>query len=310
MKRILIIGGSYFAGRVFVEELAASGSAEIHVFNRGRIPLGIAGVTEHVGDREIASQIGTAIPSGPWDAVVDFCAYEPLHVGTMLENLPGRVGHYLLISTTSVYARTTRLPVTEEAPLLTGPQEALGQYRDYGYHKLLTEQRLAEECRRRDIPFTILRPSIIYGYYNYAPRESHFFDLLCDKKPIIIPEPDLALFSFIWVVDLARIIVRCLGEARTFGEAYNVASDELISYGRIADVLSEITGKALDIVRMTPSAIEGKRIAMPFPIDEHLVYGAAKLARIVPIASTPFNGGMREALKYHLMVRRRAAAQK
>ena len=304
MKKILVIGGSYFAGRVFVEELAASGSAEIHVFNRGRIPLGIAGVAEHVGDREIAAQISSAIPTEPWDAVVDFCAYEPAHISTMLESLPGRVGHYILISTTSVYARTTQLPITEDAPPLTGPQEELGQYRDYGYHKLLCEQQLAEECRQRGIPFTILRPSIIYGYYNYAPRESYFFDLLCDKKPIVIPEPDLALFSFIWVTDLARIIARCLGEERVFGEAYNVTSDELISYGRIADVLSEITGKTLDIVRMTPSEIERKCIFLPFPIGEHLVYSSTKLARVIPVTQTPFGSGMHKALKYYLMVRR------
>ncbi len=308
MQNILVIGGSYFAGRVFVEELAAAGTASIHVFNRGRFPLGINGVVEHVGDREMADQIRDAIPPEGWDAVVDFCAYEPDHISTMLANLRGRVEHYILISTTSIYAKSNVLPITEEAPPLEGPQDDLGQYGDYGYNKWLSECRLREECRQRDIPYTVLRPSIIYGYYNYAPREKFFFDALRLKQPIVIPEPSLALFNFIWVVDLAKIIMRCIGEARAFGEAYNLTSDELVSYPRIVEVLAQITGKTLDPVPMSPFDIEKKGLALPFPLTEHLVYSGAKAARLFPIDHMPFKNGMREALKYYLMVARQAAS--
>lgn len=305
MKNVLVIGGSYFAGRVFVEELAAGGPAAIHVFNRGRFPLGIAGVVEHVGDREIARQIREAIPAMDWDAVVDFCAYEPEHVSTLLEHLPGRIGCYVFISTTSVYAKSTSLPVREDAAPLPGPPADAGG--DYAYKKWLSEQRLAEKCLRRNIPYVILRPSIIYGYYNYAPRETYFFDLLREKKPIIIPETDLALFSVVWVSDLAQAIIRCIGEPSAFGEAYNVTSDELISYRRIVDVLSEITGKTIEPVTMTACEIRRLDIRLPFPLDEHLVYSGRKAAQLFPITHMPFKTGMREALKYYLMVRRRAS---
>ena len=51
MQKLLIIGGSYFACRVLVEELVRTSDAEIHVVNRGRYPLRLPGVIEHVGDR-------------------------------------------------------------------------------------------------------------------------------------------------------------------------------------------------------------------------------------------------------------------
>lgn len=305
MKTVLVIGGSYFAGRVFVEEAAAQGGTALHVFNRGRFPLRMAGVVEHVGDRQVQTQLRQAIPALDWDAVVDFCAYEPAHVATLLENLPSRVGHYVLISTTSVYAGGAALPVTEEAAPLTAPTDGPGG--DYAYQKWLTERRLVEECRARNIRYTIFRPAIIYGYYNYAPRESYFFDRLREKKPIIIPEPDLALFSVIWVADLARLILRCIGQADAFGEVYNVASDELISYRRIVDVLAEVTGKAIEPVTMAPAEIERRNIPLPFPLAEHLVYSGRKASRLFGIDYMPFSKGLREALRYYLMVRRQAS---
>lgn len=299
MKKILVIGGSYFAGRVFVEELVKTGGFEVHLFNRGRVPLGIAGVIEHVGDRHDPARIRQAIPPENWDAVVDFCCYEPGDVDLLLDNLPGRIGHAILISTTSVYAGTRDLPVTETAPPLTGRQDG-----DYPYDKWLAECRFRERCG--DIPQTIFRPAIIYGYYNYAPRETYFFDLLREKKPFIIPDPALSLFSVIWVVDMARILIASLGDPRSFGEAYNLASAELISYPRLVEVLEEITGKTIAVTAMSPAAIDRQKIPLPFPLTEHLVYSGAKAARTFPIEPTPFKVGIRESLKYYLMVKRQA----
>jgi hypothetical protein len=39
VKNILIIGGSYFTGRVFVEELWKDKEYSIYVLNRGTIPI-------------------------------------------------------------------------------------------------------------------------------------------------------------------------------------------------------------------------------------------------------------------------------
>lgn len=306
-RRILIIGGSYFAGRVFVEELVKDGGAEIHVFNRGRFPLGIPGVAEHVGDREDAAQIRAAIPAGKWDAVVDFCAYTPAHVATLLENLPGDARQYVLVSTTSVYRQSPALPLAEDAAKLDGREPELGDYADYGYDKWRAENTLTRECAPQGIATTVLRPAIIYGYYNYAPRETYFFDRLFDRQPIVIPLDDLALYSFVWVVDMARLIIRCLGDERTFGEAFNLAGEELVSYSRIVAALAEITGREILPLRLSTAEIARQGIALPFPADRHLVYSGTKIRRLFDFADTPLKSGLREALRYSLMLRKRQA---
>lgn len=307
-KRILIIGGSYFSGRVFVEEALKMENAELHVFNRGSLPLRMDRVAEHVGDREQAEDVRDAIPDLEWDAIVDFCAYTPAHVETLLGSLRGSVAQYLLISTTTVYRKTTHQPVDERALLLDGPQPELGEYASYGYDKCLAERAARRECERLGIPLTVLRPAIIYGYYNYAPRETYFFDRLRAREPVVIPEPGVSRFNFIWVVDMARLLWACIGEPRVFGETFNLASGEVVSYTLIVEALGEITGKGIDTLRLSAEEIARRNLPLPFPIDEDLVYDGAKIDRLFGFEHTPFHVGLREALRYYLMVKRREAA--
>jgi len=269
----------------------------------------MASVTELIGNRDHPDQIRNGIPALDWDAVVDFCAYEPAQVSSLLETLPGRVRQYIFISTTTVYAKTSRLPIGEDAAKLMGPQAELGAWGDYGFDKWRSETVVRSECERRAIAHTVFRPAIIYGYYNYSPRESYFFDRLTSRRPIEIPDDSLALFSFIWVVDMAHALIRAMGEPRAFGQAYNLASDELISYRRIVDALGDITGKAVETVALPSSEIDRRGIPLPFPLAEHLVYSGQAARDAFDLTYTPFTTGIRESLKYYLTVQRTARAQ-
>lgn len=309
MKNVLIIGGSYFAGRVLVENLIRDKRYNIFLYNRGRIPLRQKAVTELVGDRNDEQRIREVIPSEEWHALIDFCAYTPEHIIRMIRSVPGRVGHYIFISTTTVYENTWDLPITEKSPKLSGVQPELGEYAGYGYNKWLAERALKEECEKRRIAYTCLRPSIIYGRYNYAPRESYFFDLIRDNKPVIIPDNELALFSFVWVVDVAKIITKCIGNEKTFNQALNVSSEELISYKRLVAVLEEISGKNLHVEKMETHDIDAKRIPLPFPIDAHLVYSGRKIQQILQFEYTPFISGMQDTYKYYQLLQERKQKQ-
>lgn len=302
MKRVLILGGSYFAGRVFVEELLKEKDYKIYVFNRGNIPLKMDGAKELVGDRHDEAAIATAIPPLEWHAVVDFCAETDQDILTILNFLPGRIRHYIYISTTSIYKPINRFPVTEDAPKLSGPQPELGPFADYGYNKWLGERLLQIENSKRGINYTCLRPAIIYGPYNYAPRESYFFDLIYNDKEIIIPDTDLPLFSFVYVVDLAKVIIQCLGNPSVFGDSFNVCSHELISYRRLMEIFEKVAGKKLKIRTSSPSEIEKRQIPLPFPLDSHLVYSGKRLEHLLGFQFTPMEKGMEETYNYYKMV--------
>ena len=298
MKNILIIGGSYFAGRVFLEELSGQSDYRTYVLNRGNRPLNIEGVEEIVCDRNNATGLKSAIPELKWHAVVDFCGYTPQDVRNLLLCIPqDSLGHYIFISTASVYAPTKDLPIKETARKVSGPQPELGPAADYGYQKWLSEQVLAVHCRQNQIPWSCLRPSIIYGKYNYAPRESYFFDMIHNGQTIVLPDIDLPLFQFVSVWDVAKIITGCMGNPDTFEKAFNLSAEELISYGRFLEVLEGIAGAEISIQRMSIREIDEKRIPLPFPLDDHLIYSGTSIQRTLNFEYTPFVEGMEKTYR-------------
>jgi 2'-hydroxyisoflavone reductase len=260
------------------------------------------GVTELVGDRENENQIREVIPAIKWDGVIDFCAYTPDHIDTMIQSLQGSPAQYIFISSSAVYDNSWLLPIDEEGIKLSGPQPELGLYADYGWLKWLAEGKLSSVCALKGIPYTILRPTFIYGRYNYAPRESYFFDLMKEGAPVVLPEKELALFSFVWVVDVARIIMRSLGNGKVFNQAFNVASQELVSYRRLVEVLEEISGKKIPIVKLSIAEIQRKKIPLPFPLDNHLIYSGARIRHLLDVHYTPLLEGMKKTYDFYLSV--------
>jgi len=303
MKNILVIGGSYFLGRVFVEALAPNPEYRVVIVNRGNLPLGLEGVEEIVCDRNHTGQLRESLPSLPWDAVVDFCGYTPRDVRNVVLSLPsGSVGQYIFVSTTSVYAPTLPLPIRENGTKLSGPQPELGPAAGYGFQKWLAEQTVSTHARQSGFPFTCLRPAIIYGPYNYAPREKYFFDLVDRNQIIILPDNPLALFQFVSVWDVAEIIERCMGNPDTFGKAFNLSAEELISYGRIVEVLEAIAERTLPTRTMPVSEIDAKRIPLPFPLDNHLIYSGDLVRRTLGFQYTSFTAGMQKTYDWYRQI--------
>jgi 2'-hydroxyisoflavone reductase len=310
MKNVLVIGGSYFAGRVFVETLSKSDQVNIYVFNRGHLPIGIQGVHQLVGDRDIPDTLFRAIPKKHWDVVIDFCAYTPEHITTLLHHLPGTLGHYIFISTTSIYAPTSKIPIPEEALKVTAPQPELGEFAEYGLLKWLAEIACEKTCRQKGISYTILRPAIIYGRYNYAPRESFFFDHVIANKPLAVPENPNIFYSFVWVDDLAEILIACMENEKTYGQAFNVAGEERISYAMMADMIEEVCGRKIQRRIMSINEIIAEKVPMPFPPDEHLLYDGSKLRNVLGFEHTPFLLGIAKTWRnYQAVVQRRIEKQ-
>jgi 2'-hydroxyisoflavone reductase len=298
MKNVLVIGGSYFVGRVFVEEISKIPDYAIYVMNRGKVPINIKGVTEIKCDRHNTEAMCEVMPSMEWSAVVDFCAYTHEDIAMMFSALPSHaISQYIFISTASIYEKTNDLPIGEGAAILTGPQE--GPHGDYAYNKYLAEEELKRRCSEDNIPWTILRPAFIYGKYNYAPRESYFFDLIKEKETIIIPDNELALFTFVSVWDVARAIIACIGNKNAFTKAFNLSGEELISYPRLIDVLGIITGKKIKVDSMKIRQIDELRIPLPFPLDEHLVYSGELITKDIGFSYTPFLDGMKATYEWY-----------
>src|SRR5262245_49206817 len=99
--RLLILGGPRFTGRFLIESALAR-RHQVTLFNRGRTSPELYPEVEKLrGDR--ATDL-SALEGGTWDACIDTAGFLPQVVRRGAELLRGRVGHYTLVSSISVFA--------------------------------------------------------------------------------------------------------------------------------------------------------------------------------------------------------------
>lgn len=184
--KMLILGGTRFLGPVIVRAALDAGW-DVTLFNRGTSnPELFKDLDRRVGDRN-TSDYGS-LAEDEWDLVVDTSCYIPAHVTAAIDALGSRAGHYLIVSTISVYAdgdgSGAAGEVLESDPLETIPAAKLSDYkviqdvggkdggRYYGALKALCEKAAEEAMPGR---VTVVRPGLIVGpedgsdRYNYWP---------------------------------------------------------------------------------------------------------------------------------------------
>lgn len=276
--KILVIGGSYFYGRVFV--MLAAKEHDITVVNRGTYSMEEFGVKQIKGDRHDKALWRQCSES--YDAIVDFCAYEPGDIETLLENFSGSAGQYIFISTVDVYRRLGGAAVdvdsfdmaADRGDILKDEGSRLetrhfpGEAGAYISGKTALEEELRRQCSQRNIACTILRPAILYGPYNYAPREALFIRMAVQDGVLPRFTDAQGRFQFLYVKDASEAVLRCLGNRRAFGRAYNLCGDEVMDYDmffrELADCAEEAQG-GLRRLCMTLEEARTQGIPVPFP---------------------------------------------
>ena len=116
-KTILMLGGTGFLGPQTVEAAIRRGH-KVTLFNRGKTRPGLFPDLEKLhGDREKDDL--KALEGRKWDAVVDTSANVPRWVKKAAAVLGPNVGHYIYISSISVYPDTSKPGIDETAPVAT-----------------------------------------------------------------------------------------------------------------------------------------------------------------------------------------------
>ncbi len=305
-KQVLVIGGTYFAGRVFsiLTSRGDSGRDDLylHIVNRGKYPLkNLDNITQYVCDRHDAAKLAEVLPRNVvFDAVVDFCAYEPRDISSVINALPGRIRQYIFISTASVYAPGGEEPTDETFPVLS--YSSSGRVEDYIAKKCLLESELKEICTSSGIAYTILRPAFIYGPFNYAPRESYFIKLIAESRPVPAPTDATGRFSFVYVFDVSDIINRCIGNEKAYNEIFNLASPEIADYDSFISLLRQCSGADFPTTPVTVKQVIEQNIPLPFPLDEALIYSGKKSETVLEYKYTPFSVGMKKTFSVFMSI--------
>ncbi|HYH51260.1 MAG TPA: NAD-dependent epimerase/dehydratase family protein [Acidimicrobiia bacterium] len=222
--RLLVLGGTSFAGRRVVECALAEGHS-VTTFNRGRTnPDLFSGAVRSLHGDRTAGDYGGLVGAGPFDAVVDMCAYVPRAIRETVAALgPGGLGGpYVVISSVSAYAEPQPGAdvhgFTEESPLASLPDGADPSDEDvtgetYGPLKVLTEQ-VAEQLLPGQV--MIVRPGLIVGPYDPTDRFTYWVRRMARGGIVLAPEsPAVARTQVIDAADMARWIVVSAAAGRT-----------------------------------------------------------------------------------------------
>lgn len=175
--KILILGGTNFIGPHQVE-YALSRGHEITLFNRGLTNTHLFPQVERlVGDR---NDDLSALDGRSWDVVIDNSATNPDWVELSADTLRETVGRYVFVSTRSVYADTSRVPMSIAAPVWTYERAGLepgATQRPYGLNKALAEQNardiFGEERSLIFRPGLIIGPGDTTDRFTYWPVRIH-----------------------------------------------------------------------------------------------------------------------------------------
>jgi len=180
--KLLVLGGTRFVGRLFVEAALKGGHA-VTLFNRGEsAPKLFPEVETLTGDR---AGDHAALAGGTWDAVVDVSAYRPGSIRAAMARLRGRVGRYVLVSTASVY-REFQNGGAEDAPAWEPLEEAAADAGPETYGPLKRACELALE-REWGGPWSVARPCVVAGPYDPTDRFTYWPVRLARGGRVLVP---------------------------------------------------------------------------------------------------------------------------
>jgi 2'-hydroxyisoflavone reductase len=214
-KRILILGGTGFVGPHQVRYAVQRG--HITIFNRGRTAPGMFGkdVEELAGDR--AADL-SALKGRKWDAVIDESASlssAPAWVKLSADLLKDSTDQYLFISTRSVYFDTSRVPMTNAAPVLTRENSPIAEGRPltYGHAKAYAEKEAHAAMPGR---VTVVRPGLIVGPEDDTDRFTYWPVRIARGGEVLMPGDGTDHVQIIDVRDLVEFNIK-LVEDKTYG---------------------------------------------------------------------------------------------
>jgi 2'-hydroxyisoflavone reductase len=227
--RLLVLGGTRFAGRAVVSAALAVGD-EVTTLNRGVSRVPEPGVTALVADRTDPAALRAALGNGEWDAIIDTWSGAPRVAADSASLLAGRAEHYGYVSSISVYSWPMPDGFDESAPLAEGDPDS-DDTSDYAAAKRGAELGVLGAFGPRAL---IARAGLILGPWENIGRLPWWLRRIERGGRVLAPGDPARPLQLIDVRDLAGFM---LASARAgAGGTYSVTSPP--GYTTIGELLT------------------------------------------------------------------------
>ena len=307
--KILLIGGTGTISSAITRQLSEAGH-DLWLLNRGtrknEVP---AHVRQVICDIDDEATVLANIESEMFDAVCEFIGFVPAQVERDIRLFRGRTRQYVYISSASAYNKPAANHVITEGTTLANP------HWQYSRNKIVCEELLMKEYRDNGFPVTIVRPSHTYCERGvptsvHGPKGSwQVLKRMIDGKPVIIQGDGTSLWTLTWNEDFARGFVGLLGNPKAIGEAFQIMSDEQLTWTQIYECVAKalnVTPKFYYVASDFLAAVAPKEWDYEGNLlgDKSLtvVFDCAKLKRVVSgfQATTRFHEGVRRCVEHIL----------
>lgn len=234
--KLLVIGGTVFLGRHFVEQALVAGH-EVTLFNRGKRNPDLFPTVEKLrGDRR---EDLSSLKGRRWDAVIDPSGYIPREVRKMATLLADATNHYTFISSISVYSNTTVRGQNESGPVGTLEDESVEEISGVTYGPL---KALCEQAAERAMPGRVLtiRPGLIVGPYDPSDRFTYWPKRVAAGGEVLAPDHPDRHSQVIDVRDLAAWILKMV-EAKATGVFNATGPTQPLIMGEVLETCKQVT---------------------------------------------------------------------
>ncbi|MCR4825001.1 MAG: SDR family oxidoreductase [Bacteroidales bacterium] len=307
-KKALFIGGTGTISTAITALVARQGEWELTLLNRGTrpgaVPEGVRIIQADINDE---AETARKLEGMQWDCVCDFIGFVPAQVERDWRLFKGRTKQYMYISSASAYQKPAVNPFITESTPLANP------YWQYSRDKIACEDFLMEKFRTEGYPVTIIRPSHTYDDRKvplavHGPKGTwQVLRRMLDGKPVIIHGDGTSQWTLTHNSDFAKGFVGLMGNAHAIGNAFQITSDETLSWRQIYQIIADALG-----VELKPYYVASDFLAAigPYDFEGELIgdkgwtvlFDNKKLKRVVPDfkATVRFDQGVRRTIDHIL----------
>jgi len=301
MKALFIGGTGTISGAI--SRLAIARGWELYLLNRGNRPLP-EGALQIQADIADEGDVRTKLTGMHFDVVADFIAFTPDQVERDFRLFEGKTRQYIFISSASAYHKPPISPFITESTPLHNP------WWQYSRNKIACEELLTALYREKGFPATIVRPSHTYCERSIpvalhgAKGSYQVIDRLKKGKKVIVQGDGTSLWTLTWSGDFAEAFLGLMGNVHAIGEAYQITSDEALTWDQIHHTVAAALGVTANLVHIPSDVLGAKNPdwvgALIGDKANCALFDNGKIERAVPgfRATTRFDQGARIALDY------------
>lgn len=273
-NKILITGGTGFIGQNLIKKLLKDQTAEIFIVSKykaksnqlfvkdfsdviNKLVLIEADIVKKGALDSVIKNIRTIIHlaaktqfNSSRDSLYELFNTNVLGTRLLLESaVKYNVKKFIFLSTSGVYGNRIKSMTMDES-------HKLNPLNPYTKSKFDAEKVTLSYYQKYRFPVVILRPSNVYGSYQYPPwMIPLFINRLLSNQPILLNFEGRPKRDWIYAEDLVNSIVTVINHSSNeiFGEIFNVGMGKTISNLDVASIIVKQLKKSRKLIRLKES---------------------------------------------------------